>query len=225
MTDLLTLRDVSRTFDGREVLRDLSLDVRAGDAIGIRGASGSGKSTLARIISGIDTEFDGTRILHTTSVHMMFQDSLQSFNPRIPLYWSLHEAWLAGRDALQLRLTGRDASELRLPFPAALARALHHVGLPAPLARRRPGQLSGGQRQRAALARALLSGAELLVLDEPVAALDPSVQARVLNVLTTLVAEERFAMIMISHDHAVLAHTCKDEYLLDGGSLWNTNSR
>ena len=213
---ILSLRRVCRFYGERGVLRGVDLDIRDGEVIGIRGRSGSGKSTLARILVGLDDGFSGERSLHSSdrrrATHLVFQDSMQSLNPYIALKWSLSEAAVA---------PGSLSDVLRGPrrMREKLADALTEVGLPEHLLDVRPPQLSGGQRQRAALARALLSGARLLVLDEPVASLDPSVQARILNLLVRIRADRGPAMVVISHDHSVLEYLCDTVYDLDGGVL------
>jgi ABC-type dipeptide/oligopeptide/nickel transport system ATPase subunit len=217
---LIELRSVSRRFvqNGveRDVLRGLNLTVPAASVVGIRGASGSGKTTLARIMAGLDPHFEGKRILDGAlderQVQMVFQDSLQAFNPRLPLGISLREALVARGHAGWL--TG-DAAQLRVE----LERVLTEVGLEAHLLKRTPGRLSGGQRQRAAIARALLMMPAVLILDEPVAALDLSIQARILNVLHRVREDHRISLVIISHDPNVLHHMCETVYTLEEGKL------
>ncbi len=213
---VLSLRGVSRSYGDHEVLRGVDLDIYDGAVIGVRGRSGSGKSTLARILVGLDDGFSGERSAYGSDgqrcAHLVFQDSLQSLNPRIALKWSLAEAAVAPASLLDVLRGPRRVRE-------KIVDALTEVGLPQHLLDVRPPQLSGGQRQRAALARALLSGARLLVLDEPVASLDPSVQARILNLLVRIRADRGPAMVVISHDHSVLEYLCDTVYDLDGGVL------
>lgn len=218
--DLVILDKVSRRFRraGQEhlVLNELSCRVPAGVALGIRGASGSGKTTLARIMAGLDSTFEGRRIIRPDvqprGIQMVFQDSLQAFNPRLPLSISLRESLVAGQGSGWLR---RDSAGGR----DELERALTEVGLDAHLLRRTPGRLSGGQRQRAAIARALLMRPAVLILDEPVAALDLSIQAKILNVLQRVREDYGIALVIISHDHNVLLHLCEDVFNLEEGKL------
>lgn len=217
---VLELRDVHRSFrrQGVEypVLRGVSLQVNRHTVLGIRGSSGAGKTTLARILVGLDTDFKGSRFVaprvHPRGVQMVFQDSLQAFNPRLPVGISLREACMAAPG-------GRWTDGLSRKTRRMLHEAMDAVALDAALLDRRPGLLSGGQRQRAAIARALLVQPDVLILDEPVAALDLSVQARVLNVLMDLRLQKRVAMVVISHDDGVLHHLCDEIQELQGGRL------
>ncbi|TVR68894.1 MAG: ATP-binding cassette domain-containing protein [Spirochaetaceae bacterium] len=218
--DLVILEGISRSYrregEMRLVLNQLDCRVQSGVALGIQGASGSGKTTLARIMVGLDRSFEGRRILDhgldPRRVQMVFQDSLQAFNPRLPLSVSLRESLVASEGTGWLR---RDSAGVR----NVLERALTEVGLDAHLLRRTPGRLSGGQRQRAAIARALLMRPAVLVLDEPVAALDPSIQAKILNVLQRVREDYGIALVIISHDPNVLLHMCEAVYTLEEGKL------
>ncbi|MFP4328748.1 MAG: ATP-binding cassette domain-containing protein [Paracoccaceae bacterium] len=186
----------------------ISLSLARGEVLGIVGESGSGKSTLARLIMGFErpdagaVQFDGhdlatlpraaLRALRPR-LQMVFQDPFDSLDPRRPVGWSVAEPLLQDR---------------RLDGEARRARAadmLERVRLSQADMEKYPHEFSGGQRQRIAIARALVTDPALLVADEPVAALDVSVQAHVLNLLSELQARLGVAMIFISHDLAVVA--------------------
>jgi peptide/nickel transport system ATP-binding protein len=193
-------------FGSRTVIRavdDLSVTVRKGETVGIVGESGCGKSTAARLISGItpadsgEIVFDGETFWtpkkrvapeRRRAVQMVFQDSASSLNPRMTVTETL---------AFGPRAHG---------VPTVQARAYAHdllaaVGLPpSRFAERYPVQLSGGQRQRVNIARAIAMRPRLLILDEPVSALDKSVEAQVLNLLVRMREELGLSYIFISHD-------------------------
>ena len=190
-------------------LRNVSLTVLRGETLGIVGETGCGKSTLCRSIvrlyrpSGGHVYFEGTDIswlperrLGTLrrSVQMIFQDPADSLNPRLPVGAIIEEPLV-----IQTAL----GSALRR---ARVAELLGEVGLPAAASERYPHEFSGGQRQRVAIARALALRPSLLICDEPVSALDVSIQAQILNLLLDLQAEYGLTMIFVSHDLAVVRH-------------------
>ncbi|BAJ32321.1 putative peptide ABC transporter ATP-binding protein [Kitasatospora setae KM-6054] len=192
----------------QQVVRGVSFEVAAGETLGLVGESGSGKTTVARIALGLLEPDAGTvrfagepwsglperrRRARRRLVQTVQQDPLGSFDPR-------HDV---------RRIVGEALAATGLPRAAREARALElldQVGLPAAVLRARPGRLSGGQRQRVAIARALAVEPRLLVCDEPVSALDVSVQAQVLDLLTELQRELGLALLFISHDLGVVHH-------------------
>lgn len=195
-------RQVIRAVDG------VSFSVYERESLGIIGESGCGKSTTGRAIVQLNDPTEG-RILYRgedisamsrrqrrelrEDVQFVFQDPQSSLNPRMTVEEIVGEG---------LRAFGRWGSN----GPATVADLLDRVGLPRTAAGRYPHEFSGGQRQRIGIARALALGPKLMVLDEPVSALDVSVQAQVLNLLADLQASEDLSYVMISHDLDVIRH-------------------
>ena len=191
-------------------LEDITLDVARGRTLAIVGESGCGKSSLARILGGLQTASVGTASLGGHEIgalpverrpaalrqrlQMVFQNPDSTLNPSHSVGFTI------GR-ALR-RLKGVSAGEARRRVGALL----EAVELPAQFARRLPHQLSGGQKQRVAIARALAGDPDILLADEPVSALDVSVQAAVINLLSRLQAVRAATLVFISHDLAVVRH-------------------
>ena len=200
---------------GRRVvlaLDGVSLDVQRGESLGIVGESGCGKSTLARAIlrlvpvAGGRIEFEGQDVLALRgpalrrmrpALQMVFQDPLASLNPRLTVETIVGEAACV-HGVVQSRAALREA----------VAHWLARVGLAADDMRRYPHEFSGGQRQRIAIARALILRPRLLICDEAVSALDVSIQAQVLELLTELRAELELTCLFIAHNLAVVRHFC-----------------
>ena len=228
MTPLLEARDLRKSFPvpggGRhEVLRGISLALEAGEALGLVGESGSGKSTLGRLLLGLDrpdaglVRFRGESLPAPGSpawralrrrIQPIYQDPSAALNPR----WSIREIL---EEPLRVH-----QPDLPAPRRRALALGLlDQVGLPAAVAGRLPSQLSGGQKQRVVIARALSLEPELLFADEPVSALDVSVQAQILNLLLELRARRPMAMLFVSHNIEVVRHMTARTLVLQGGVI------
>ncbi|WP_169981280.1 ABC transporter ATP-binding protein [Microbispora sp. H10836] len=213
---LLTVRGLTKRFPGAsaQALDAVDLRIAAGEAVAVVGESGSGKTTLARCVVGLErpdggsVEFGGGAT-GPRRVQYVFQDPYSALNPGLTVGASLAEA---------LKAAGRPRSEARSDVPGLL----DLVGLPAAYARRRPAALSGGERQRVAIARALAPGAELLVCDEPVSALDVSVQAQVLNLLSDLRRELGLTLLFITHDLAVARQVADRVYVMRRGRVVET---
>ncbi|MFT7403913.1 oligopeptide/dipeptide ABC transporter ATP-binding protein [Zhongshania sp.] len=185
----------------------LNLQIGAGEVLGLVGESGSGKSTLGRIIAGLQSSSGGEIVIDdeimpnkynrrqframSTRVQMVFQDSYASLNPRMSILASLQEPlWSLG-------MRGQAARDKATYW-------LDRVSLPQSAGERYPHELSGGQRQRIGIARAFISEPKLVICDEPVSALDVSVQAQIINLLQDLQREHNTAMLFIAHDLAVV---------------------
>jgi len=185
----------------------VSFELRRGEILGLVGETGCGKSTLGRtllqllraaegvvILGGRNlTELRGEKLREARAgFQMIFQDPYASLNPRMTVFDALSEAILAHRRLAQGEL------------PEMIGELLRKVGLPANAQRRYPHEFSGGQRQRLAIARALAVEPQLLIADEPVSALDVSIQAQIINLLARISREMRLTLIFISHDLSVV---------------------
>jgi peptide/nickel transport system ATP-binding protein len=226
MTTILDLVDISKRFDPRlslgdriaariggdvetravQAVRSVSLSIAKGETLGLVGESGCGKSTLGRIAAGIMKPSAGTVRLAgqpvmndggsklTTRIQTVFQDPFASLNPRIKIAETLAEGPIA------------HGLVTRAKAAAYIAEWLSLVGLDPSYAARYPHQFSGGQRQRIAIARALAMQPEVLICDEPVASLDVSIQAQIINLLLKLKRELGLTYLFISHDLGVVRH-------------------
>ncbi|SDL17625.1 ATP-binding cassette domain-containing protein [Microbacterium azadirachtae] len=205
---LATVTGLRKRFD-RPVLRDVAFSLRHGRTLGIVGESGSGKTTLARILIGVEHADDGVIAWAGGTrprIQLVHQNPLGAFDPR----------WTIGRSLREALAAGGVPRTMRRERVAAL---LREVDLDPGLAARRPAELSGGQRQRAAIARALAADPEVLVLDEPVSALDATVRARILALLDRLQRERGLTMVLISHDLAVVAAAAEDVLVMQDGAI------
>ena len=179
----------------KQVLQDVSFSLYQGEVLGLVGESGSGKTTLSRAIVGLLRDYTGELLLHTaTPPQMVFQDPYSSLNPAHTIGWILEEP---------LRVKGGMSKAGR---KAQVGEMLDKIGLGPEYAHRKPHELSGGQRQRVAIAAAVIAGPELLVADEPVSALDVTIQAQILELLLSLRQELQLSYLFISHDLRVVKH-------------------
>jgi len=205
-----------------QALKGVSLSIHPGETVGLVGESGSGKTTLGRVILGLTEAtqgqilFDGEDITHASrarrrtlgrDIQVVFQDPYGSLNPARTVGDTLAEPLLSDKS-----LRTQDIAQ-------RIAEVLQRVGMPADTAQRYPGQFSGGQRQRIAIARAVIAKPRLIVCDEPVSALDLSVQAQVLNLLKELQQSMGLAMLFISHDLTVVRHVSHRTVVLYRGDI------
>ncbi|MDI1461454.1 ABC transporter ATP-binding protein [Catellatospora sp. KI3] len=220
--DLLEISSLSVAYQGRPVLDGIDLTIAPGETVGLVGESGAGKSTLAWAVLGLARPsagrivFDGQDItragrrgrrLLSSSLQMVFQDPYSSLNPARRIGDALAEPLLHRRD-----LSRADRTRL-------VEESLRRVGLPGDAAQRFPAHFSGGQRQRIAIARALVGSPRLVICDEPVTALDLSVQAQIINLLAELQSELGLSYLLTAHDLAVVRHLAHRVVVLHRGRV------
>lgn len=228
---LCRIRNLNAFYDGnnqqqQHVLHNITLDINDGEILGLVGESGSGKSTLGRCISGLHAAYHGelsidhapppSRATHRwfrnsakerQPVQMVFQDPLATLNPRRTIFETLAEPLLL--HGISKKSTLKDD----------IIAALTEVELDASAMHRYPHQFSGGQRQRIAIARALAPQPKLLIADEPVSALDVTIQAQILELFLTLQKNKKLTILFISHDLSVVRYLCNRVAVLEAGKL------
>lgn len=200
---LVSVKNLNVFFDGKQeglfkpkkkiqVLCDISFEMERGEILGLVGESGCGKSTLAKTILKINRNYDGEIICNAQNPQMVFQDPFGSLNPAKKVGWILEEP-LRNCTGLTREERGREVLAM-----------LERVGLDEKYANHYPRELSGGQRQRVAIAAALMLKPELLIADEPVSALDVTIQKQITELLLKLHEEMNLSILFISHDLRVV---------------------
>ena len=191
----------------RQVLFDVSFTVGEGEILGLVGESGCGKSTLSKAILGLHTDYDGEIIHHTKRPQMVFQDPKGSLNPAKTIEWSVEEP---------LRAYGKYGRQER---KERVMDMLRRVGLGPEYADRKPRELSGGQRQRVGIAVALIQRPRFIIADEPVSALDVTIQAQILSLLLDLRRELDLSYLFISHDLNVIRQMSDRVLIMNEGHI------
>lgn len=234
MTGILELRGVSQTYRlGRrspfvaasqlQVLKNVDFAVRTGEAVGLVGESGAGKTTMTRILTGLERPqtgqvlFDGQdvwemnvteRAQFRRNLQVVMQNPRSSLDPRMPVGRSLLEP---------LYSLGIEGDHV-----ARVNEVIEQVGIARSVLGRYPHEFSGGQLQRIAIARALMTRPVVLIADEPVSALDVSIQAQVLNLLMDLVTGLNLALMLVAHDLSVVAYATSQVSVLAAGEIVET---
>ncbi len=197
--------------DTLHALRSVSVSLKRGEILGIVGESGSGKSTLGRVLAGIERPHSGSvRFAPHCHVQTIYQDASSALNPFMTVRASLLEGINARRRApLSYQGTALDSERALLTC----------VGLDEAIATRKPHALSGGQKQRVAIARALAAAPDALIADEPISALDVSIQAQIINLLGNISEHLGIAVAFIAHDLGVVRHLCERTIVLYMGDI------
>jgi len=227
LTKVFAVRGENRRRSTFVAVDSISFTIERGETFGLIGESGSGKTTTGRLILGLEkatsgsVRFDGNELLSLSDldmrrfrqhIQMVFQDSGSAFNPRRSVGAQITYPLKLFRTASpgEAKRKALDMLDRVGLLPAHFDRYIH--------------EFSGGQRQRLGIARALITDPDFVVLDEPTAALDVSVQAQILNLLKDLQRERRLTMLLITHNLALVEHMCEHAGVLDRGRLVETGT-
>lgn len=195
----------------KKVLDSVSFEIYPNETVGLVGESGCGKTTLAKCILGMNRDIEGEIINNAGLPQMVFQDPYSSLNPSRKIGWILQEP-------LVVRKIPKSEREARAK------RMLTEIGLDESYAERYPAELSGGQRQRIAIATAVIANPSLVIADEPVSALDVTVQKQILTLLSELKKAHSLSYLFISHDLNVVYNFCDRVMVMQGGRIVEQNT-
>ena len=211
---VLKVEDLHVRYGSYEAVKGVSFDLMKGEILGIVGESGSGKSTIAKTLIGLQKSSSGSITFlppnpcplipnpTTPSLQMIFQDAVGSLNPRMTVRQTLEEV-------LRIKRTEN----------LTVGQLLDFVGLSSAVLDQYPREMSGGQCQRVSIARALACRPDILIADEPVSALDVSVQARILNLLRDLRRNLGLTILLIAHDLSVVKNVCDRIAVMERGQF------
>ena len=210
MKKILEVKHVSASYkdekEEKQVLKDISLEVREDEILGLVGESGCGKSTLSKVILGF-VKPDAGEICHYTKMpQMIFQDPFSSLNPSKRISWILEEP-------LRMQKIPKEERKQKVLEMA------EKVGLSPEHLKRYPRELSGGQRQRVSIAAALVQGAKFIIADEPVSALDVTIQRQIMELIVQLQEEMGLSGLFISHDLNVIYQMCDRVLVMKDGQI------
>lgn len=210
MKKILEVKHVSASYkdekEEKQVLKDVSLEVREDEILGLVGESGCGKSTLSKVILGF-VKPDAGEVCHYTKMpQMIFQDPFSSLNPSKRISWILEEP-------LRMQKIPKEERKQKVLEMA------EKVGLSTEHLKRYPRELSGGQRQRVSIAAALIQGAKFIIADEPVSALDVTIQRQIMELMVQLQEEMELSILFISHDLNVIYQMCDRVLVMKDGQI------
>ena len=208
MMHILQVENLKVRYSAHEAVKGVSFSLRRGEILGIVGESGSGKSSIAKVLMNLHHDYSGDiRINSSLKPQMIFQDPYSSLNPAKTVSWLLQEPFKLNTDLDKATREQKVAEMMEL------------VGLEENLLIRKPGELSGGQRQRVCIGMALMQNPEILIADEPVSALDVTIQAQVLALLKRIQKEKKVAILFISHDLRTMYHFCDRIMIMKNGKI------
>ena len=210
MKPVLEVKHISTSYkEGKQkqkVLEDVNFTLYENEILGLVGESGCGKTTLSKAILGFIKPEEGEIIHYTKNPQMVFQDPFSSLNPSKKIGWILEEP-------LRMQKIPKEIRRQRVEEMA------EKTGLTKEHLKRRPKELSGGQRQRVSIALALLQGAGFIIADEPVSALDVTIQKQILELLNEVQQEMKLSILFISHDLNVIYQICDREMVMKKGKI------